>query len=424
MHPVLIVVPTSLVVNWQNEIEKFAPSLTVRTYTNSNESYKPDGDIMLVTYNMLRIGIADICSYKYSLFILDEAQNIKNRKTAVHAAASCIVAERFIAVTGTPVENNIGDLYSLLDITNRGLFGSASSFLSEYEVDPSDPDLSERMKSFRRLVAPFILRREKKTTLDKDDLTAKIIKNETCDLTPVQVGLYENVMSTDLNEIEKIGDKNLSHKDKFRRGSMILAMMQKLKAICNHPAQYDKENPEKYGVKDSGKLTHVMDLVQNALDDDGSVLIFTQYVTMGKILKEELGKKFKRDIDFLNGSLNTEKRAEVVNRFQGPDSPRILIISLRAGGTGLNLTAANYVIHYDLWWNPAVEDQATDRAHRLGQSKDVTVHRCICKGTFEERIDEIIQSKRVLANSVVQVGESWIGNLSNKDLRKLFALSK
>lgn len=423
MLPVLIVVPTSLVVNWQNELKKFAPSLSVGTHTNSNEKYNPQYDVMIVTYNMLRISLLDICSYRYSIFVLDEAQNIKNRKTAVNAAASCVTADRFIAVTGTPVENNITDLYSILDMTNRGLFGTARSFANEYSLDRQDPANKEKMDNFRRLIAPFILRREKKTTLEKGVLTDKIIKNEICKLTPVQIGLYEKVMSEDMDQIEQFGDSNLTHREKFKRGSMILAMMQKLKAICNSPAQFDKENPQKYKVADSGKLTHCIDLVRNALKNDGSVLIFTQYVVMGNIIKDVLSKEFKRNIDFLNGSLSAEKRSEVVNRFQGPDSPRILIISLRAGGTGLNLTAANYVIHYDLWWNPAVEDQATDRAHRLGQEKDVIVHRCICKGTFEERIDEIIQSKRAIASAVVQAGEAWIGNLSNKELRKLFALS-
>lgn len=420
MDPVLIVVPTSLIVNWQSEIAKFAPSLSVSSYTSSSKKFYPDCDVMLVTYKMLKNSILDICRYKYSLLIIDEAQNVKNSKTAGHMAVKCITADHVIAVTGTPVENSITDLHSLLDITNRGLFGSENFFKTEYDVTENGEEGEKKAKHLRRLVQPFMLRRLKAEVLSNKDLTSKTVVEEDCYLTPVQIGLYEEVSGEDLREIDALGEG----KDvRFKRGSLILALMMKLKAICNSPMQYDKENPDKYKYEDSGKLVKAFSLIKDALNNNGNILIFTQFVSMGKILQRAIKDKFKIDADFLYGGLSSDQRADIVSRFQEEGNGKILLVSLKAGGTGLNLTNANYVIHYDLWWNPAVEDQATDRAHRLGQRRDVVVHRCICEGTFEERIDEIIQMKRSIAKSVVQSAEAWIGNLSSKELHELVKLS-
>lgn len=414
-RPALIVVPTSLITNWMREVAQFAPDLSVGVYYGSSKEL-PYGccDLILTSYGTARSRIKTINAKEYSVLVSDESQAIKNMQTAITKAMRTIVADNVIAMSGTPVENHLIEYYSVLDFTNRGLFGTASKFNSEFAYPIEVGRDADALERFKMLTKPFIMRRLKSDKSIINDLPAKISTDQYCDLTKTQAALYQAVLDQKMRILE---DETM---DRSARRAIILGMIQNLKAICNSPAQFDAE--QGFDPSDSGKVQRLMDLLDSLMEDrTNKILIFTQSVIMGRILQNLLGAKYKRP-DFFYGGLSRNERTSMVDNFQNDVSERILLLSLRAAGTGLNLTAANTVIHFDLWWNPAVENQATDRAYRIGQKNKVNVYRFICANTFEERINDMIESKRDLADRAVTEGENWIGDMSNSQLNDLFAL--
>ena len=419
-RPALVVVPTTLLTNWEHEINKFAPDqFKVFTYYGGArvEIDKVEADIILTTYGTARSRIKDLTSREYSLLVIDEAQAIKSIRTAVNKALREVKADSFIAMSGTPVENRLLEYFSILDFVNRGLFGSAERFKTDFARPIELNHDADAVGRFKRLTAPFIMRRLKTDKSVIRDLPEKVITDQYCTLTPNQVALYQAVVESKMKVISECTGPESSN---IRR-ALVLSMIQDLKSVCNSPSQYQPKNP-KYSPEDSGKVERLYELLSDITDANGKALIFTQSVVMGKFLQDLIAKKFQRKPNFLYGALSRTERASMVDQFQNDNTDRFLLLSLRAAGTGLTLTAANHVIHYDLWWNPAVENQATDRAYRIGQKQAVQVYRFICANTFEERINAMINSKRDLADMTVVTGESWIGNMSNRQLTDLFSL--
>lgn len=415
--PALVVVPTSLITNWTREVTQFAPELDVYTYYGAKELDIGGCDIILTSYGTARSRIKKLKEHKYSLLVIDEAQAIKSMATALNKSLRELEADKFIAMSGTPVENRLLEYFSILDFVNRGLFGSISSFKENFAVPIERHHNMDAVDRFKKLTSPFIMRRLKTDKNILPDLPEKISSDQFCDLTPTQASLYQAVVNQKLAELGLAENSS-----EFKRRSVIITMIQNLKAICNSPAQF---MPDKnYDPADSGKVARLMELLDEIMEAKGKILVFTQSVVMGKMLQDMIETKFNRRPNFIHGSLSRSERSDMVDSFQNDPSDRIMLLSLRAAGTGLNLTAANYVIHFDLWWNPAVENQATDRAHRIGQKKNVQVYRFICSNTFEERINEMINSKKNLADLAVATGESWIGNMSDGELNNLFALHK
>ena len=416
-RPALVIVPTSLITNWTREIAQFAPDLSVSAYYGAARGkFFGESDVILTSYGTARSRIKKLNEHEYSALVIDEAQAIKNFTAQISKAVRTIKADTFIAMSGTPVENSLMEYYSILDFVNRGLFGSTTDFKNNF-ASPIEKDRNQHaVDRFKKLTAPFIMRRLKSDKAIISDLPEKMTSDQYCELTPTQAALYQAV----LDEKMKILESNKL--DQNTRNHTILALIANLKAVCNSPAQFAKEddtvNPE-----DSGKVERLYELLDNIMESNGKVLVFTQSVRMGKILQNLIGARFNHTPQFLYGGLSQKERMEIVDKFQNDSSERILLLSLRAAGVGLNLTAANFVIHYDLWWNPAVESQATDRAYRIGQNRTVQVYRFICANTFEERINEMINSKRDLADMTVAAGEKWIGSMSNADLNALFSLN-
>ena len=414
----LIVVPTGLITNWQAELQRFAPGLTVFTYHGSQRSLKAfDADILLTTYGVLRSDITKLKKLPWRVAIIDEAQNIKNADTAQSKAVRSIPADTHIAMSGTPVENRLSEFWSIMDFCNSGYLGTAKSFKEDF-ANPiqrqGDEQVAER---FRRIAAPFLMRRLKTDKTIINDLPDKIEQNELALLTESQAALYHETLQNAMQAIEEI--EATDQQSLFKRQGLVLQMILALKQICNHPALFLKNgdfNPEL-----SGKTEMLLSLLESIVESGQKVLVFTQFREMGDMLSQMIEQRLGERPLFLHGGCSIKQRQEMVDRFQNnPRTDRIFLLSLKAAGTGLNLTAASHVIHYDLWWNPAVEAQATDRAYRIGQHQNVLVHRFITQNTFEERIDKMIQDKRHLADLTVATGESWIGKLSNKELRELF----
>ena len=416
----LVVVPTGLLYNWQSEVKRFAPQLLVGVYHGSARNIKDadcqKADIILSTYGVVRSDAELLKKQKWQVLVIDEAQNIKNSDTAQSKAIHSIPANTHIAMSGTPVENRLSEFWSIIDFTNKGYLGSAKDF-SETYAKPiqkfGDAHVAER---FRKITAPFLMRRLKTDKSIINDLPDKIERNELATLTPTQAALYQQTVSTCMDVIEGLkGDDNQTL---FKRQGLILQMILALKQICNHPTQYLKDN--RMDASLSGKTEMLLDMLRSIIDADEKVLIFTQFREMGELLQHFIRTVLDEEAMFYHGGCSLKQRQEMVDRFQNVHNDRIFILSLKAAGTGLNLTAATHVIHYDLWWNPAVEAQATDRAYRIGQHKNVQVHRFITQNTFEERIDAMIQDKKHLADLTVSTGENWIGKLSNKELREIF----
>lgn len=414
----IIVVPTGLITNWQAELQRFAPNLTVFTYHGPLRSLKAfDADILLTTYGVLRSDITKLKKQPWRVAIIDEAQNIKNADTAQSKAVRSIPADTHIAMSGTPVENRLSEFWSIMDFCNSGYLGTAKSFKEDY-ANPiqrqGDEHIAER---FRRITVPFLMRRLKTDKTIINDLPDKIEQNELALLTESQAALYHETLQNAMQAIEEI--EATDQQSLFKRQGLVLQMILALKQICNHPALFLKNgdfNPEL-----SGKTEMLLTLLESIVESGQKVLVFTQFREMGDMLSQMIEQRLGERPLFLHGGCSIKQRQEMVERFQNnPRTDRIFLLSLKAAGTGLNLTAASHVIHYDLWWNPAVEAQATDRAYRIGQHQNVLVHRFITQNTFEERIDKMIQDKRHLADMTVATGESWIGKLSNKELRELF----
>ncbi|NQY09182.1 MAG: DEAD/DEAH box helicase family protein [Flavobacteriales bacterium] len=408
----LIVVPTTLITNWQKEIERFAPELITHIYHGVKREFKTiDCDLVITSYGMLRSDAAKFQKVNWEVLAIDEAQNIKNPGTEQTKAVKKLKAEVKIAISGTPVENRLSEYWSLFDFVNKGYLGSAKYFQKTFATPIEKYSSQQQLERFKKITEPFILRRLKTDKSIISDLPEKIEHDCFIQLTKEQTALYQNVVNTMLKSLDNAEENSIERK------GLVLKMMTALKQICNHPSQFLKKDDARADL--SGKTEMLLQLLRSIYDNNEKVLIFTQYREMGQILTRILEDVFGTKPLFLHGGVARHKRDDMVEEFQNKKHVKFFILSIKAGGTGLNLTAANHVIHYDLWWNPAVESQATDRAFRIGQQKNVLVHRLICKGTFEEKINQMLQDKKQLADLTVATGEKWIGDLSNNELQEL-----
>ena len=418
-HQVLVIVPTTLISNWQKELEKFAPDISYSTYHGPARELNAETDIVISSYGITRSDIDYLSKRKWKAVVIDEAQNIKNPNTAQTKAVKKLKAEIRLAMSGTPVENRLSEYWSIFDFTNKGYLGSRKSF-SENFANPIEQNRDKaRLEKFLKITRPFILRRMKTNKSIISDLPEKVENEFYASLADEQAAIYQNVLDNIMNEIK--GVKTDDKEGKIQRKGLVLKLITALKQICNHPSQYLKKDDHSPDL--SGKAGLFLDLVGNIIENDEKVLVFTQFQEMGEILQNLIRKRFDMNCMFLHGGTFRKRRDEMVDRFQNNPHEKIFILSIKAGGTGLNLTAANHVIHYDMWWNPAVESQATDRAFRIGQDKNVMVYRLITQGTFEEKINKMLKSKKELSNLAVASGENWVGDLSDKDLKELFALN-
>jgi SNF2 family DNA or RNA helicase/uncharacterized Zn finger protein len=411
---VLIVCPTGLLSNWDKEFKKFAPDITTFVYHGTQRELQKEYDVMITSYGLVRSDKKELNKRKWLLLVIDEAQNIKNPYTEQTKAIKFIDAAHKIAMSGTPVENRLLEYWSIFDFTNKPYLGSLKQFNDRYAAPIEKERNEECMNRFKKITAPFILRRLKSDKSIIADLPKKIEANRYCVLTPEQTALYQKIVDASIQKIEAT--------EGIKRKGLVLQLINSLKQVCNHPAQFVKTQ-KSLSLEQSGKMIMLEEIISEIDATGEKCLIFTQYVEMGEILVKLLGEKMNMNIPFLHGGASRIARDRMVTDFQNPMShTKFLIISLKAGGTGLNLTAANHVIHYDLWWNPAVENQATDRAYRIGQKRNVMVHRFITTGTFEERIDEMIKSKKELANLTVNHGENWITEMTATEIRNLVDL--
>jgi SNF2 family DNA or RNA helicase len=426
--PFLVVCPTSVIGNWLREIRRFVPEFQVCIHHGSNRAQTPEtlteklrgedaskSTIMVTSYALMR-GDQELLSHiAFDTLVLDEAQNIKNPDAAQSHAVRKLNANRRLALTGTPVENRLMELWSILDFVNPGLLGSRSFFKRVFASPVErlgDKGVAERL---RRVTAPFVLRRLKTDPSIVPELPEKGDLTRFCPMTREQAALYKATLDKAMNDLANL------EKGMQRRGK-ILALLTALKQICNHPAHYLGD--DRIDASRSGKLVRFLEIFTDVLSEDGQALIFTQYRVMGEILKRVMSQRTGHHIPFLHGGLSRTAREKLVESFQSRYGPPALVVSLRAGGTGLNLTRANHIFHYDRWWNPAVEDQATDRAFRIGQTRDVTVHRLVTRGSLEEQINELLKEKRHLADQVVGKGETWLSELDDLDLHELVHLSQ
>jgi SNF2 family DNA or RNA helicase len=409
----LVILPTTLLTNWEKEIIKFAPELDVQVYHGSNRKLNVKAhDIILTTYGIARSETTELSKIRWQVIILDEAQNIKNPQTGQTKAIKKLKGNIKIAMTGTPVENRLSEYWSIFDFINKGYLFGLKKFKDKF-ARPIELDRDKHtLDQFRKITSPFILRRLKTDKTIIQDLPDKIETNQFCHLTKKQAALYQNVVNNMLQQVEE--------KEAIERRGLILKLLTGLKQICNHPSQYLKLSDIK--ADESGKTELLLDLLRQIFNANQKVIIFTQYRQMGDLLMKLIREELNVDVPFLHGGVSRKNRDLMVDNFQEKPYVKAMLISLKAGGTGLNLTAASNVIHYDLWWNPAVEAQATDRAYRIGQKQNVQVHRFITEKTFEEKIDKLIQSKKELANLAVASGENWLGDMTNADLKELVRL--
>ncbi|MEA1878367.1 MAG: SNF2-related protein [Bacteroidota bacterium] len=412
----LVVVPTTLLTNWEKEIQKFTNELTTSIYHGPSRVLdKQNADITITTYGIVRSDIDILNKSKWECCIIDESQNIKNPSTRQTRAVKKIKASVRIAMSGTPVENRLSEYWSVFDYTNKGYLGSLKLFSKNY-AEPIELERNqEKLDKFKKITAPFIMRRLKTDKKIISDLPDKVENDSYAHLTKEQAAIYKNVVDDMMNSIEQYQGKDSD--DQIKRRGMVFKLMTALKQICNHPSQYLKKQQDDPML--SGKTQLLLQLLENIYEANEKVLIFTQFRETGKMLERIINSHFDTPIMFLHGGTSRKKRDEMVVDFQTKTHLKTFILSIKAAGTGLNLTAAGNVIHFDLWWNPAVEQQATDRAYRIGQDKNVMVYRMITKDSFEEKINEMIQSKKELADLTVNTGEKWIGDLTNKELKTL-----
>lgn len=406
---VLVVAPTSILSNWQREVERFAPDLKLLIYHGQNRELVSDYDIALTSYGLARRDKAEFNKIRWFLLIIDEAQNIKNPDAEQTKAIKAIKAKHKIAMSGTPIENRLLEYWSIFDFTNKLYLGTSKQFKTRFATPIEKTRDEACLDRLMKITKPFMLRRLKSDKSIIQDLPDKIENNRYCFLTAEQAALYQKVIDGAMERIEE--------SEGIERKALILRLINFLKQVCNHPSQFGKKKHA--SIEQSGKMQMLEEILMNIVELAEKSLIFTQYTEMGEIISKLLEERFSTKIPFLHGGLSRKARDVIINDFQNSLQFNILIVSLKAGGTGLNLTAANHVIHYDLWWNPAVEAQATDRAYRIGQKHNVMVYRLISSGTFEERINEMIQSKKELANLTISSGESWITEFSNNQLRDL-----
>jgi SNF2 family DNA or RNA helicase len=411
----------SVVGNWQHEAARFAPALRVHVHHGgerlSGEQFArvlSDVDLVITTYGLVARDQEQLAAVRWERVVLDEAQNIKNSAARQAQAVRMLPAARRIALTGTPIENRLSELWSIFHFLNPGLLGSASEFRKRFATPIERYHDRDSAETLKRITAPFILRRLKTDRTIISDLPDKIEMKVYCNLTREQATLYQAVVDEMLEKI--------ANSEGIERRGLVLSTMLKLKQVCNHPAQLLGDGSALPGR--SGKVAHLEEMLDEVLSDGDRALVFTQFAEMGKLLQAHLQKRLVRPVPFLHGGTSMKVRDAMVAGFQAEDGQPVLLISLKAGGTGLNLTAANHVVHFDRWWNPAVEDQATDRAFRIGQKRNVQVRKFICAGTLEERIDAMIEDKKDLAGRIVGAGEAWLTELSTAELRKLVALSR
>ncbi|MEG3587048.1 MAG: DEAD/DEAH box helicase [Actinomycetota bacterium] len=418
--PNLVICPLSVVHNWEAEAQIFTPNLKVLVAHGPN---RPSGDelikqsssmdIVISTYGTTTRDIESLARIQWDLVVCDEAQFIKNHNTHAADAFRRLNAHQKIALTGTPVENRLAELWSILDAINPGMLGGITWFKEKFATPIEQKKDTDALNGMRRLTDPFILRRTKDDKSLVPDLPEKIEQIVWSQLTHEQAALYKAVLNEFLLQAEQT--------DGMKRKGLILATLTKLKQICNHPAHFLNDG-NNLGER-SGKVARLDELVQEIIETNQRVLVFTQYRVMGDLLADHLSGLVGRKPDFLHGGITRGRRQKMIDQFQLEDGPPILLISLKAGGTGLNLTAANRVIHFDRWWNPAVEDQATDRAWRIGQQRTVFVHKLVCQGTLEENINNLLVAKRELASQSVGTGDDWFTNMNTDELRQMLSLN-
>jgi SNF2 family DNA or RNA helicase len=427
--PTLLVCPTSVVTNWEREVRRFAPSLTTLVHQGPNrlrdEAFIQAAqgvDMVLSSYAIVRRDAETMQAISWLGVVLDEAQNIKNPAAKQTQAVRQLPASFRLALTGTPVENRLSELWSILHFLNPGYLKSRQAFRQDFALPIErygDEEATQRLKT---MVAPFILRRVKTDPRVIQDLPDKIEMKVYSHLTEEQATLYEAVVQDALRKV--------AESEGIERRGLVLSMLMQLKQICNHPVQFlhqaDRAEVEIADLTGrSGKLARLTEMLEELVSVGDRALIFTQFAEMGHLLRAYLPGTLGCPTQFLHGGVPARKRDQMVKLFQeGGYGPFIFILSLKAGGTGLNLTRANHVFHFDRWWNPAVEDQATDRAFRIGQKRNVQVHKFVTVGTMEEMIDEMIESKKALAEAVVGSGEGWLTELSTDDLRELVRLRR
>ncbi|MFH7339409.1 SNF2-related protein [Streptomyces sp. KHY 26] len=413
-EPTLVVCPASLLGNWQREITRFAPGVPVRRFHGTERTLAGlDGGFVLTTYGTMRSAAAELADQDWGMVVADEAQHVKNPYSATAKALRTIPAPARVALTGTPVENNLSELWALLDWTTPGLLGPLKSFRARHARAVENGEDQEAVDRLARLVRPFLLRRKKSDPGIVPELPPKTETDHPVPLTREQAALYEAVVRESMLAIETA--------EGIARRGLVLKLLGALKQICDHPALYLKED----GATDrlvhrSGKLALLDELVDTVLAEDGSVLVFTQYVGMARLITAHLSARAV-PVDLLHGGTPVPERERMVDRFQDGGTP-VLVLSLKAAGTGLNLTRAGHVVHFDRWWNPAVEEQATDRAYRIGQTQPVQVHRLVTEGTVEDRIAEMLAAKRALADAVLGSGEAALTELTDRELTDLVSL--
>jgi SNF2 family DNA or RNA helicase len=431
--PTLLVCPTSVLGNWEREVKKFAPSLTVwqhhgdkRLQGKAFAKAVQFQHLVITSYALVQRDLPDLKTVTWRGIVLDEAQNIKNPEAKQSQAVRQLEAQFRIALTGTPVENRLSELWSILDFLNPGYLGPKNFFQRRFATPIERYGDTASLQTLRSLVQPFILRRLKTDRDIIQDLPAKQESTVFCGLTAEQATLYQTLVETSLTEIDAA--------EGIQRKGIILALLVKLKQLCNHPVLFLKPDAGSPALLElqaatfadrSGKLQRLEAMLEEVVAEGDRALIFTQFAEWGKLLKAHLERQLGRETLLLYGGTAKKQREEMVDRFQhDPQAPRIFILSLKAGGVGLNLTRANHVFHFDRWWNPAVENQATDRVFRIGQTRNVQVHKFVCNGTLEEKIHDLIESKKALAEQVVGAGENWLTDLSTDQLRDLLLLDR
>ncbi|NYJ37785.1 DEAD/DEAH box helicase [Nocardiopsis aegyptia] len=424
LAPTLLVCPTTLVGNWHKEAERFTPKLRVhvhhgpaRPWGEALRALLETTDLVVTTYGVVRRDRDDLAAQTWRRVVCDEAQAIKNARTEQSRAVRAIPATGRVALTGTPVENHLGELWSVMEFANPGLLGPREAFTSGIAAHiQSRPDSEQGRAAtarLRRVTAPFLLRRLKTDPAVITDLPDKQEMKVWCTLTTEQAALYRAVVEEMTRSIREATG--------IQRKGLVLKTMTRLKQVCNHPAHLLGDGSRLRGR--SGKLTQLEHLLGEMVGEGDKALCFTQYTEFGDRLAPYLRERLDTDVLWLHGGVSRRRREELVERFQNSDEPAVFLLSLKAAGTGLNLTAANQVVHVDRWWNPAVEDQATDRAHRIGQRRTVQVRKMICMGTLEERVDAMIERKKQLSDSVVGSGEQWLGELGIEELREVIRLA-
>jgi SNF2 family DNA or RNA helicase len=422
--PTLLIAPTSVLGNWQRELEKFAPQLKVTIHHGAEriveaedfEAIAQKRDVVITSFTLARKDENLLSASSWHRIVLDEAQNIKNPKTAQTKAILKLEARHRLALTGTPVENRLMDLWSIFNFLNPGYLGKQAQFRKNFELPIQRDNRLAQSATLKKLVEPFILRRVKTDKAIIKDLPDKVEQKLYCNLTKEQASLYEAV----IKDVEKAIDAA----EGIQRKGLILATLTKLKQICNHPRQFLQDESE-FSVERSHKLSRLIEMLSEVVEENESALIFTQYREIGEALTRYLKHRSHYNTYYIHGGTNRQKREQMIAEFQNPETePSIFVLSLKAAGVGITLTKANHVFHFDRWWNPAVEDQATDRAFRIGQSKNVFVHKFVALGTLEERIDQMIEDKKKLAGSIVGSDESWLTELDNESFKQLISLNR